>query len=163
MAVRGRMFNEKLEDALNVHDFDGCCAALPKWLFEFVDRGTEDESRCATNRAAFERIKLKDAGPGRRLAAQSGDHAFGKKHGMRWASAPTGPAECFGTRASSSSPAPPSREHSVHARDGFADEHGGRRETGRRHAVVQLYMWSDVRMSHVLVERAKNAGFEALV
>ena len=27
----------------------------------------------------------------------------------------------------------------------------------------QLYMWSDVRMSHMLVERAKNAGFEALV
>ena len=27
----------------------------------------------------------------------------------------------------------------------------------------QLYMWSDVRMSHILVERAKNAGFEALV
>jgi len=27
----------------------------------------------------------------------------------------------------------------------------------------QLYMWSDVRLSHILVERAKNAGFEALV
>ena len=27
----------------------------------------------------------------------------------------------------------------------------------------QLYMWSDVQMSHTLVERAKNAGFEALV
>jgi hypothetical protein len=27
----------------------------------------------------------------------------------------------------------------------------------------QLYMWSDVRLSHMLVERAKNAGFEALV
>ena len=32
---------------------------VPKGLFEFVDRGTEDEVALRNNRAAFERIKLK--------------------------------------------------------------------------------------------------------
>ncbi len=31
---------------------------LPKGVFEFVDRGTEDEVALRNNRAAFERIKL---------------------------------------------------------------------------------------------------------
>lgn len=37
------MFNGKLEDALNVHDLRVMAKArLPKWMFEFIDRGTED-------------------------------------------------------------------------------------------------------------------------
>ena len=32
---------------------------LPKGIFEFVDRGAEDEVSLRNNRAAFERIKLK--------------------------------------------------------------------------------------------------------
>ena len=32
---------------------------LPKGIFEFVDRGSEDEVALRNNRAAFERIKLK--------------------------------------------------------------------------------------------------------
>lgn len=31
---------------------------LPKGIFEFVDRGAEDEVSLRNNRAAFERIKL---------------------------------------------------------------------------------------------------------
>ena len=54
------MFSCKLEDALNVHDLRVMARArLPKWMFEFVDRGTEDEVALRNNRAAFERIKLK--------------------------------------------------------------------------------------------------------
>jgi hypothetical protein len=54
------MFNDNVEDALNVHDLRIMAQKrLPKWLFEFVDRGTEDEVALRNNRAAFERIKLK--------------------------------------------------------------------------------------------------------
>ena len=48
------------QEALNNHDLRLMAQKrLPKWLFEFVDRGTEDEVALRNNRAAFERIKLK--------------------------------------------------------------------------------------------------------
>ena len=54
------MSNSSVEEALNVFDLrDMARRRLPKWLFEFVDRGTEDEVALRNNRAAFERIKLK--------------------------------------------------------------------------------------------------------
>src|SRR5215217_2819821 len=60
VAERREMFNEKLGDALNYHDMRRMAKQrLPRWLFEFVDRGTEDEVAMRNNRAAFERIKLK--------------------------------------------------------------------------------------------------------
>ena len=47
-------------EALNNHDMrEMAKKRLPSWLFEFVDRGTEDEVALRNNRAAFERIKLK--------------------------------------------------------------------------------------------------------
>ena len=54
------MFNGNVNDALNNHDMrEMAKKRLPSWLFEFVDRGTEDEVALRNNRAAFERIKLK--------------------------------------------------------------------------------------------------------
>ena len=51
------MFNGNAEEALNVHDLRRMAKQrLPKWLFEFIDRGTEDEVALRNNRAAFERI-----------------------------------------------------------------------------------------------------------
>ena len=53
------MIFPKVEDAQNIFDLrDMAKSRLPKWLFEFVDRGTEDEVALRNNRAAFERIKL---------------------------------------------------------------------------------------------------------
>src|SRR5262249_27903699 len=96
LGILGRgntVFNEQLEDALNVHDLRRMAQQrLPKWLFEFVDRGTEDEVALRNNRAAFERIKLKT----RVLVNVSKRHQevelFGKKHDMPLGIAPTGPA-----------------------------------------------------------------------
>src|SRR5215204_444619 len=54
------MFQGNVQEALNVHDLRRMAQQrLPRWLFEFVDRGTEDEVALRNNRAAFERIKLK--------------------------------------------------------------------------------------------------------
>ena len=54
------MIFQNVEDAQNIFDLrDMAKRRLPKWLFEFVDRGTEDEVALRNNREAFERIRLR--------------------------------------------------------------------------------------------------------
>ena len=44
----------RLEDAHNIFDLrDMAKRRLPRWLFEFVDRGTEEEVALRHNREAF--------------------------------------------------------------------------------------------------------------
>ena len=159
------MFYEQLDEALNVHDLRRMAKQrLPKWLFEFVDRGTEDEVALRNNRAAFERIKLKTQVLVDVSARSQEITLFGKKHGMPLGIAPTGPAgmlyykgELELARAAKAANIPFTlATGSQTSMEDVAKEVGGT-------LWFQLYMWSDVRMSHVLVERAKNAGFEALV
>ena len=77
------MFSTNVEDALNVHDLRRMAKKrLPKWLFEFVDRGTEDEIALRNNRAAFERIKLKTQVLVDVSKRDQGITLFGKQHGM---------------------------------------------------------------------------------
>lgn len=46
-------------DAYNIEDLRTIARRrIPKGVFEFVDRGSEDEVALRNNRAAFERIKL---------------------------------------------------------------------------------------------------------
>lgn len=65
---------------------------VPKGVFEFVDRGAEDEVALRNNRAAFERIKLRP----RTLVDVSGRRQditlFGNQQKMPIAIAPTGTA-----------------------------------------------------------------------
>ena len=159
------MFNEKLEDALNVHDLRRMAKQrLPSWLFEFVDRGTEDEVALRNNRAAFERIKLKTQVLVDVSRRSQEIELFGKKHGMPMGIAPTGPAgmlwyqgELELAKAAKAANIPFTlATGSQTSMEDVARLVGGT-------LWFQLYMWSDVRMSHTLVERAKNAGFEALV
>ena len=73
--------NEK--DALNIHDLrEMAKARLPKWMFEFVDRGTEDEVALRNNRAAFEKIKLKTQVLVDVSKRDQSVEIFGKKHNM---------------------------------------------------------------------------------
>ncbi len=154
-----------LEEALNVHDLrEMAKQRLPKWLFEFVDRGTEDEVALRNNRAAFERIKLKTQVLVDVSKRNQEIELFGKKHGMPLGIAPTGPAgmlwyqgEVELARAAKAANIPFTlATGSQTSMEDVAKLVGGT-------LWFQLYMWSDVRMSHMLVERAKNAGFEALV
>ena len=159
------MFNEDLEEALNIHDLRRMARQrLPKWLFEFVDRGTEDEVALRNNRAAFERIKLKTRVLVDVSKRSQETELFGRKHGMPLGIAPTGPAgmlwykgELELARAAKAANIP------------FTLATGSQTSMEEVAKVVggtlwfQLYMWSDVRMSHILVERAKHAGFEALI
>jgi L-lactate dehydrogenase (cytochrome)/(S)-mandelate dehydrogenase len=137
---------------------------VPKGLFEFVDRGTEDEVSLRNNRAVFERIRLKP----RVLAGVSNRSQeitlFGKTHKMPIVIAPTGTAglmwyegEIALARAAAEAGIPFTlATGSMTAMEKVAQEAGGT-------LWFQLYMWPDRSLSHKLVERARAAGYEALV
>lgn len=137
---------------------------MPKGLFEFVDRGTEDEVSLRNNRAAFERIQFKP----RTLVDVSGRNQditlFGRPHKMPIVIAPTGIAgllwhegEIALARAAREAGIPFTlATGSMTGMERVAGEAGG-------DLWFQLYMWPDRSMSHKLVERARNAGYTALV
>ncbi|HEX6006498.1 MAG TPA: alpha-hydroxy acid oxidase, partial [Burkholderiales bacterium] len=137
---------------------------VPKGLFEFVDRGTEDEVSLRNNRAVFERIRFKP----RTLVDVSKRSQqitlFGKPHKMPIVIAPTGTAglmwhegEIALARAAAEAGIPFTlATGSMTAMEKVAERAGGE-------LWFQLYMWPDRRLSHQLVERARAAGFKALV
>lgn len=137
---------------------------LPKGLFEFVDRGTEDEVSLRNNRAVFERIRLKPRTLVDVSARSQEITLFGVKHRMPLVIAPTGVAgllwyegEIALARAAAEAGIPFTlATGSMTAMEKVAEQAGGE-------LWFQLYMWPDRRLSHQLVERAKAAGFKALV
>ena len=159
------MIFPRVEDAHNIFDLrDIAKSRLPKWLFEFVDRGTEEEVALHNNREAFERIKLVP----RMLVDVSGRKldttVFGKEHKMPIGIAPTGAAgmmwyrgELELARAAKAAGIPFSlATGSITSMEKVAEQVGGT-------LWMQLYMWADRRLSHEVVKRAAAAGFEALL
>ncbi len=159
------MFFPNVEDAQNIFDLrDMAKRRLPKWLFEFVDRGTEDEVALHNNREAFERIQFKP----RMLVDVSGRKLdttlYGKEHKMPIGIAPTGAAgmmwykgELELARAARDAGVPFSlATGSITSMEEIAGEVGGT-------LWMQLYMWANRQLSHQLVRRASAAGFEALL
>ncbi len=137
---------------------------VPKGLFEFMDRGTEEEISLKNNRAVFDRLRFKP----RTFVDVSKRHQettiFGVKHKMPLVIAPTGTAglmwyegELALARAARAAGIPFSlATGSITAMERVADEAGGE-------LWFQLYMWPDRSLSHELVERAKAAGYRALI
>lgn len=138
--------------------------ALPKGLYEFVARGTEDEVALRRNRAAFDAISfrprvLTDVSR-RSLEAKF----FGQASSMPLAVAPTGAAgllwfdgEIAIAKAAAQAGIPFTLSTaSIISMERVAQEAGGR-------LWFQLYMLPQLDMSLQLVERARQAGYEALV
>ena len=152
-------------NAYNIFDLrEMALKRTPKMLFEFVDRGSEDEVALRNNRAAFERIKLQP----RTLVDVSGRSQeitlFGVKQSMPIAIAPTGAAgllwpegELALARAAKEADIPFTlATNSITPMEKIAREAGGK-------LWFQLYMWANRSMSHQLVKRARDAGFEGLM
>jgi isopentenyl diphosphate isomerase/L-lactate dehydrogenase-like FMN-dependent dehydrogenase len=137
---------------------------VPHGLFEFVDRGTEDEVSLRNNRAVFERIRLKPRNLVDVSKRSQEITLFGKKHKMPIVIAPTGTAglmwyegEIALARAAAEAAIPFTlATGSMTAMEKVAEQAGGT-------LWFQLYMWPERSLSHKLVERAKAAGYEALV
>ncbi len=138
---------------------------VPKGIFEFVDRGTEDEVGLRNNREAFERIKLKPRTLVDVSTRNQEIELFGHKHKMPIGIAPTGTAGLMwyqGEIALAKAAAAAGIPFTLATGSQTAMEKVAAAVPGAR-LWFQLYMWPDRSLSHQLVERARNAGFEALV
>jgi (S)-mandelate dehydrogenase len=137
---------------------------LPRGIFEFMDRGNGDEVAMANNRAAFERVKLAPHALVDTSKRSLAIELFGKPLQMPLGIAPTGSAglawhegEIALARAARAAGIPFTlATGSMTSLEKVASEAGG-------NLWFQVYMWPDRTMSHKLVERAKAAGYEALV
>ncbi len=154
-----------LDHCYNIFDLrEAAKRRLPKGVFEFVDRATEDHIAVADNRTAFQEIKLKH----RALVDVSGrstaTNLFGKPVAFPMAIAPTGAAglcwyrgELALAKAAAKAGIPLTLSTaSMTAMETIASEAGGR-------LWFQLYVWKRRDLSYQIIERAKNAGFEALI
>jgi isopentenyl diphosphate isomerase/L-lactate dehydrogenase-like FMN-dependent dehydrogenase len=151
--------------ALNIEDLRRMARRrLTRALFDFIDRGSEDDVALRHNREAIERIKLRP----RVLNDVSGrDPAitlFGKPQAMPIVIGPTGPAgfawyrgETALARAAAKAGVPFTLASTSNTpMEQILAEGGGRQW-------FHLYVWRDMEASLIAVERARNAGFEALV
>ena len=137
---------------------------LPKGVFEYVDRGAEDEVALADNREAFKRLKLRTRFLVDLTTRDMGIDLLGRRAEMPLAIAPTGIAglcwfegELELAKAAAAKGVPFTlATGSNTAMEKVAREAGGR-------LWFQLYMWKQEELSYQLVKRAMDADFEALV
>jgi L-lactate dehydrogenase (cytochrome)/(S)-mandelate dehydrogenase len=137
---------------------------LPRGVFEFVDRGTEDEVSLRHNLEALRSIRFRPRTLVDVSARSQAIELFGKRHAMPIAIAPTGSAgltwyegEIALAKAAAQAGIPFTlATGSMTAMEKVAAEAGGT-------LWFQLYMWPDRSLSHKLVDRARAAGFEGLV
>ncbi len=151
--------------AYNIFDLrDMAKRRVPRGPFEFMDRGTEDEVSLRNNREVFDRLRFKTRTFVDVSKRSQDTTIFGVKHKMPLVIAPTGTAgllwyegELALARAARAAGIPFTlATGSMTAMERVADEAGGE-------LWFQLYLWPDRSMSHELVQRARAAGYKALV
>ncbi|MGZ3408850.1 MAG: alpha-hydroxy acid oxidase [Xanthobacteraceae bacterium] len=137
---------------------------LPRAIFEYIDRGSEDDIAVRANREGLDRVKIR---PRTLIDVTNRDQSitlFGKLRKMPIIIAPTGgaglawyDAEVLLARQASKAGIPiaittaatvPMEKIAAEATHGYWQ---------------QLYLWHDRSLSHQLVERANAAGAEALM
>lgn len=159
----------RLDHCLNIYDLrEAAKRRLPRGVFEFVDRATEDHIAVRHNRNALEQIKLLH----RALVDVSGRSTavklFGKPATLPMAIAPTGAAglcwhegELELAKAAAEARVPFTLSTaSMTPMEKIAQQAGP--EAGGR-LWFQLYVWKQRELSHQLIERAARNGFEALI
>jgi len=137
---------------------------LPKGVFEYLDRGAEDEIALADNREAFKRMKLRTRFLVGLTERDMGTELLGKRAELPLAIAPTGSAgltwyqgELELAKAAAAKGVPFTlATGSITSMEKIAEIAGGR-------LWFQLYMWKSEEVVRSLVARAKAAGYEALV
>ncbi len=136
---------------------------LPKGLFQFVDRGTENEVALRSMRAALERVRFQPRVLVDVSARTQQTTFFGQPSAMPIAVAPTGAAgllwfdgEIEIARAAARMGVPFALSTASIVSMERVAEAGGR-------LWFQLYMWPDKNLSLELVQRAKSAGYETLI
>ncbi len=151
--------------ALNIEDLRQMARRrLTKSLYQFIDRGSEDDIALLNNRSSLERIKLLP----RILNDVSGRNPsiklFGKSQTLPLIIGPTGPAgfvwyrgEIALARAATKFQIPFTLSSTGNTDMERIMKDGGGTQW------YQLYVWRDMEASLLAVERARDAGFEALI
>jgi isopentenyl diphosphate isomerase/L-lactate dehydrogenase-like FMN-dependent dehydrogenase len=152
--------------ALNIEDLRKLAKRrLTKGLFEFCDRGSEDDVALRHNRAALERIKLRSRVLNDTSARHTKSTIFGEPVGMPLVIGPTGPAgfvwyrgETELAKAAAKAGIPFTVASTANTpMERIVEDGGGGR------LWYHLYVWRDMEASLKAVPRAEAAGFEALV
>ncbi len=137
---------------------------LPKGIFEFIDRGTEDDLAMRRNRAAFEQLQLRPQVGVDVSARHTRTQLFGREMSLPLAIAPTGAAGLVWYRGElelAKAAATAGIPFTLATRSMTAVEDIAAQAKGR--LWFQLYMWTERELSYGLVERAQRAGCEALI
>ncbi|MGE4239081.1 alpha-hydroxy acid oxidase [Ramlibacter sp.] len=136
---------------------------VPRGLFEYVDRGTEEEVSLRANREAWDRVRFVPRPLAGVATRSQRTEMFGRTLGMPLVIAPTGMAgllwhrgELALARAAKAAQVPFTLStYSITSLEEVAAVGGN--------LWFQLYLWPDIEMSRDLVRRAQSAGFGALV
>lgn len=153
------------EQAYSVADFREIAARrLPRGLFEFIDRGSEDETLLHYNRRTLERIRLRPRVLRNVAEVDVSTSLFGASVGSPFAIAPTGSAglvchegEVALARAARAERIPFTLAMgSMTPLERIAKEVGGR-------LWFQFYPWRNRQLTDELIARAADHGYEGLV
>jgi (S)-mandelate dehydrogenase len=137
---------------------------LPRAIFDFFDGGAENEATLRDNCAAFERVRLLPKVLVNVASVDLASDILGVRSALPLAIAPTGGisagragAELILARAAKAAGIPfTMATPSAFSIERVAEEVGGR-------LWFQLYCVRDLEFRHRLVERAKHAGYEAIL
>src|SRR5262245_17013618 len=154
-----------LAEAVNIEDLRLMAKRrLPRAIFDFFDGGAEDEVTLRDNCSAFQRVRLLPRVLMNVSSVSLQTELFGKRSNLPLAIAPTGGisagrfgAELILARAAKAAGVPfTMATPSAFSIERVAEEVGGR-------LWFQLYCVRNLEFRKKLVERAKNAGYEAIL
>ncbi len=151
--------------ALNIEDLRILAKRrLTKALFDFCDKGSEDQVAMRANRAALDRIKLMPRVLRNTSKRHAGIELLGKQHDLPLLIGPTGPAGFVWYRGETQL-----ARAAAKANIPFTLASTSNTDMEKVHANgdgtqwFQLYVWRDPEAAFVTIQRALDAGFEALV
>ena len=154
-----------MKPAWNIHDLrDAAKKRLPRAIFEFVDRGSEDELLLGLNRAALDRARLVPRGLRDVSRRDQSIELFGRRLTSPLVVAPTGTADllCYkGETAIASAAAKAGIPFTLATSSTTTIEDMARTATAG--FWMQMYLWDRRELSHQVVERAAAAGAEVLI
>jgi (S)-mandelate dehydrogenase len=155
-----------LDQCYNIFDLrEVAQRRLPKGIFEYVDKGTEDGISLAENREAFHRLKLHTHFLNDWSKRDLGTEIFGKRINLPFGIAPTGSAglmwyqgEVELAKAAAAAGIP-----FTLAMGALTSLEEVTRAVPDARKWFQLYPWEDEAGNYEMVTRARDLGWEALV
>jgi isopentenyl diphosphate isomerase/L-lactate dehydrogenase-like FMN-dependent dehydrogenase len=155
-----------LDRCYNIFDLrEAAQRRLPKGIFEYVDKGTEDGISLEENRAAFQRIKLRTRFLNDWSTRDLGTEIFGQRINLPFGIAPTGSAGLMwyqGEVALAKAAAEAGIPFTL-ATGALTSMEEVTKLVPDARKWFQLYPWADQEGSYEMVTRARDLGWEALV